>query len=569
MVRNGIHPVSLLPFVLGLVFSRDAGAENLLANGDFESVRESGWTYTGHDDGSHGVFSEPSRPGTRVYLLQVLDAKAGAFSSISQRVRVLPGRNYRIRLEFLDSCNRQEDWPDDFVTATIGGDTVFLHPLAGADGSGWNQREAIFQASSAETDLVIRLQGSLISREDSTVAIDQVELFEAPETEIKPFRPGYPLVPVTRRVTLPFGLAFDPPTDQLAGYEPLERFRKQTGHTPAYLAWNLSWDPVTAPQQRFAEIRPHLEPWARSGIIPILTVQGPAPLDVPEDVLETYLRAWGQELASWGYPVLLRPWPGMERQHPSGSARRFTDFWRKARGWFATEGAENVFWFWTPAALSSESDPFYPGDAHVDFVGCPEGPSSLKTIYEHFQLHYRRKALAIPETTTPDTLSTIDELSALLVKQYPRIEFYTHSIDRRFLMSASPPAFASNPAWQGKSSLVQFRLVQQSPPRAMATLSRDGDNVRAVITNISEEGAPAGSDFIVEFYSGDPEDGGVRVGSSRFLRLGRGREKTFQQTYRPGDPGVPHLRIAAKPGPGTSKSTANPPEEVRVFRLVP
>ncbi|MEQ1843031.1 MAG: hypothetical protein ABL994_21725, partial [Verrucomicrobiales bacterium] len=108
-----------------------------------------------------------------------------------------------------------------------------------------------------------------------------------------------------------------------------------------------------------------------------------------------------------------------------------------------------------------------------------------------------------------------------------------------------------------------------SPPRAMATLSRRGNNVQAVVTNVSEEGAPLGSDFIMEFFSGHPDNGGIRVGSPRFARLGRGREKTIQQTFPDGDTGIPHLRIAAKPGPGVMKGTSAPPDEVRVFRLVP
>jgi hypothetical protein len=543
----------------------------LILNGDFEAPSESGWRYEGHRDGSHGVFSEPSRPGTRVYLLQLLTPGPSSFSALSQKVAVRPGRNYRVSLEFFDSCERIDGSPVDSLTATVDGETVFSHALAARNGSGWQQRAATFQAKATEVEIVIRLQGETLSREDSTVAIDNVELIEAPNVVIKPFRPGYPFVRVTRRVSLPVGLAFAPPTEQVAGYEPLEQLRQHTGQTPAYLAWNATWDPAGAPHERFAAIRPHLEAWVRSGVVPILTIRGAAPLNVPEDLVEPFLRSWAREIGDWGYPLLLRPWPDMEKLHPSGSAREFTEFWRKGRTWFAAEGAGNVLWFWTPETLSKETDPFYPGDAHVDLVGAPEGPASLEATYEHFQLHYRRKALAIPETTQPGTLANLDEVTTRLVEHFPRIEFYTHSIDRAQLWASSPPAFASNPAWQGKSPLVQFSVLQQSPPRAMATLSRLGNSntVRAVVTNISEDGAPAASDFTADFYSGHPDEGGVRVGSPHFLRLGRGREKTIQQSFRPGDAGVPHLKIAGKPGPGMTKATAQPTAETRVFRLVP
>jgi hypothetical protein len=238
----------------------------------------------------------------------------------------------------------------------------------------------------------------------------------------------------------------------------------------------------------------------------------------------------------------------MERTLPPGSAPRWVSLWRRIHGWFQEEGARNVLWFWTPEVLSSAADPFYPGDAAVDFVGSPEGPATLAAIDEHFRRHYRRKALAIPGTLNSGTLGIIDEQSASTLRDFPRIAFFVHPIDEANL---SPNrVWASNPAWKGQAPEVQFRMLQQGPVRAVAHLSRRGNTVRAILINVSEEGTPGASDVTVEFFSGDPNDGGVRLGAPRPVRLNRGQERTMEQTYREGDSSVPHVKITAPPGPG-------------------
>jgi len=147
-----------------------------------------------------------------------------------------------------------------------------------------------------------------MSREDSTVAIDNVDLIEAPETEIEPFRPGYPLVRVTRRVTLPFGLALR------SAHRPARRLRTGGAISPAngpYPGLPLLESGVEPSHRSPRTVhRNPLLPWSHGPApesFPILTVRGPAPLDVPEDILEPYLRAWALELASWGYPALAPP----------------------------------------------------------------------------------------------------------------------------------------------------------------------------------------------------------------------------------------------------------------------
>jgi hypothetical protein len=461
----------------------------------------------------------------------------------------LPGRTYRFRIEFFTEASAPAAAPGGSLTVEIGGNTLFRHPLGSGGATGWQQREVVFPAQVAEANLVIRLDTSSLSREESTVAIDNVEVTEAPEVTMHPFRRGYPLSPILDHKRLPFGLDFGSKEKQLAGYDAVNRFHRITGQTTALLAWHFDWDPASAASGGFSEVRQDVEPWVQCGVLPILTAHGEPPLDLPDGALEPYFRGWGRELADWGYPVILRPWPGMERTLPPGSAPQWISLWRRIHGWFQDEGASNVLWFWTPEVLSSAADPFYPGDAVVDFVGSPEGPATLAAIDEHFRRHYRRKALAIPGTEIPGTLGQIDAQTASVLRDFPRIAFFVHPIEEANL---SPNrVWASNPAWKGQAPQVQFRMLQQGPVRAVAHLSRRGNTVRAIVINVSEEGTPGASDVTVEFFSGDPNDGGVPLGAPRVVRLSRGQERSLEQTYREGDSSVPHVKITAPPGPGT------------------
>lgn len=92
-----------------------------------------------------------------------------------------------------------------------------------------------------------------------------------------------------------------------------------------------------------------------------------------------YLRAWARGIRAWGHPLVLRfahemngnwyPWA--EGVNGNG-AGEYVAAWRHVRSIFASEGARNVTWVWSPNISFPSSRPLaelYPGDALVDRVG--------------------------------------------------------------------------------------------------------------------------------------------------------------------------------------------------------
>ena len=60
------------------------------------------------------------------------------------------------------------------------------------------------------------------------------------------------------------------------------------------------------------------------------------------------------------------------RDRNIGTPEEFIAAWRYAHDIFASEGADNVEWVWSPRAASFNKDIgplYYPGDAYVDWVG--------------------------------------------------------------------------------------------------------------------------------------------------------------------------------------------------------
>ena len=93
---------------------------------------------------------------------------------------------------------------------------------------------------------------------------------------------------------------------------------------------------------------------------------------------DPYLRQWGQALAAWGHPVMLRfghemngnwyPWSeGVNGNGPGDYAAA----WRHVHEVVAAAGATNITWVWNPNVPYSGSTPLdglYPGAAYVDAV---------------------------------------------------------------------------------------------------------------------------------------------------------------------------------------------------------
>lgn len=117
------------------------------------------------------------------------------------------------------------------------------------------------------------------------------------------------------------------------------------------------------------------EPWAWGGG----TNQPAYALDrITAGDFDPYLRQWGQSLASWGHPVLLRfghemngnwyPWAESSNGNSPGD---FVAAWRHVHDVVGSTGASNITWVWNPNVPYWGSTPLnglYPGSAYVDAV---------------------------------------------------------------------------------------------------------------------------------------------------------------------------------------------------------
>ena len=117
------------------------------------------------------------------------------------------------------------------------------------------------------------------------------------------------------------------------------------------------------------------EPWAWGGG----TEQPAFALDrIAAGNFDAYLRQWGQALAAWGHPVMVRfghemngnwyPWSEGVNGNGSGD---YVAAWRHVHDVVAATGASNVTWVWSPNVPypgSTSLDGLYPGPAYVDAV---------------------------------------------------------------------------------------------------------------------------------------------------------------------------------------------------------
>nr|WP_317614928.1 glycosyl hydrolase [Arthrobacter sp. AFG7.2] len=93
---------------------------------------------------------------------------------------------------------------------------------------------------------------------------------------------------------------------------------------------------------------------------------------------DPYLRQWGQALASWGHPVMLRfghemngNWYPWSEQVNGNSAGDYAAAWQHVHSVVTAAGAGNVSWVWNPNVPYWGSVPLtglYPGAAYVDAV---------------------------------------------------------------------------------------------------------------------------------------------------------------------------------------------------------
>lgn len=93
---------------------------------------------------------------------------------------------------------------------------------------------------------------------------------------------------------------------------------------------------------------------------------------------DPYLRQWGQSLANWGHPVMLRfghemngNWYPWSEQVNNNSAGDYVAAWRHVHDVVTAAGASNVTWVWNPNVPYWGSAPLtglFPGPEYVDAV---------------------------------------------------------------------------------------------------------------------------------------------------------------------------------------------------------
>jgi hypothetical protein len=132
---------------------------------------------------------------------------------------------------------------------------------------------------------------------------------------------------------------------------------------------------LEAARSRGAVVLLTWEPWAWGGG----TSQPAFALDrITAGDFDPYLRQWGQALASWGHPVMLRfghemngNWYPWSEQLNGNGPGDYVAAWRHVHDVVASTGAANVSWVWNPNVPYWGSTPLsalYPGAAFVDAV---------------------------------------------------------------------------------------------------------------------------------------------------------------------------------------------------------
>lgn len=187
-----------------------------------------------------------------------------------------------------------------------------------------------------------------------------------------------------RRVA--FGAYVPDPYWDFAGWPAdLAAFTRRAGQAPSIVHWFSAWGgEQDFPAQTAAYV-------ASSGAIPLLTWEpwdwsggGAAQPDyrlsrITAGAFDPYVRRFAQQAKAFGKPVYLRfapemngDWNPWSEQVNGNRPGDFVKAWKHVRSVFASVGATNVRWVWTPIVEYGGSTPLkglYPGDASVDVVG--------------------------------------------------------------------------------------------------------------------------------------------------------------------------------------------------------
>jgi len=569
-----------LPIFLAFLSLVPATQAYLLVNGDFEDVKETGWSYRGENDGSHGIFSDPSNPGTYSYMLQLDGGDESGYSEVAQKIATKPGQTYRLSLDLFDS--REDSNTGDRQLVTVNGLHAFSHDLArGIPETGWIQREITFRADSDELEIVIGVYGKAGEREGSTTLVDNVKLVMSGEELPPPFLKGKPLAEVSNRTRLPTSIAYGANGVSLSGYEPIQLYRQAFCHQPAMCSWYGGWDLTEA--NPFETTRTAIEPWIRQGVLPIVAPEVDASHadHIIDGKHDAYFQAWALAVRDWGYPIVLRPWREMDLDRlgfgPAGTKEpdEFVKMWRHVYRIFKKEGATNVLWYWTPSGLTNATKRYYPGDNFVDIVGCSAydewGSDVLDSYSDYHARHYRNRAFGVAEGASikgrqAAWLSAI--LNGVLTK-YPRLEFYTHS---NFVDSASDLDYRIEHTegaqdvyrkWL-ETSVAQHRLAQVTPPELDVTVFQTSKSAEVILISLGGANARPSSTMKVEFWAGHPERGGEMINEPEFVELKKGQSIAVRQDWPKDVEGKLHVLVDLSVDPHFFLATPDP-SDVRIY----
>jgi beta-mannanase len=236
---------------------------------------------------------------------------------------------------------------------------------------------------------------------------------------------------------------------------PIESFAEAVNHNPGlvmnYQAWNYSQPslatfPVT-----------QLNSMLQAGYLPEITwdpmdaYSGPVDANytlssIINGTHDSYIEAWAAAAKQWGHPLLLRfapemngdwlPWgQGVNGNLPG----QYVLAWQHVFQIFASIGATNVQWVWSPNVVTSTTtgptlSSFYPGNAYVNLVGmdgysyplggCLTGQQLFGQTLQDITAFAPTKPILIAETAVatscPDQATLITQLFAW-VQQEPSI----------------------------------------------------------------------------------------------------------------------------------------------------
>lgn len=147
-----------------------------------------------------------------------------------------------------------------------------------------------------------------------------------------------------------------------------ERFERHAGKRVAILNQGHAWASFDKAEMDRTHAR---------GAIPLVTMGLGAGMtldDVVSGSQDAAIEKWAQEAKAWGHPFLFAPWWEMNGGwYAWGRSESFKPAWQHFHDLVVAQGATNVTWAWVVNSIwsdpASKPEPYYPGDAYVDWTG--------------------------------------------------------------------------------------------------------------------------------------------------------------------------------------------------------